>query len=85
MNPIETVPRDGTYVFLYWPGCGVMPKAKWDWAEGPNEDGTGGFCLWFLQDEWLNVGGEDDGVLGYEGDPEPTHWIAAPPNTPPRN
>lgn len=63
-QPIETAPRDGTYLCLYAPTrkepfqCGC-----WIWETDDNDDPSDG--TW-----WLGDGREDD---------QPTHWMPLPP------
>lgn len=74
-RPISTVPRDGRKVVLYnpdWPSC---PIARWDWIEGPDEDGNG-ICMWHVEEEY--GGSQQDGLLWPEDDGLPTLWMPMP-------
>lgn len=72
IKPIDTAPLDGREILLINPEWDTMPKAKWDWYELPEEDGTGGFCLWHIVDEyWWYC---EEGVLWPDLNVMPTHW-----------
>lgn len=66
-NPIETAPRDGTWIFVYAPGYETPMPARWGLLNSdprPVEDGT---------DHWR---------YGWEGHgycfPDVTHWAPIP-------
>lgn len=82
-RPIETAPRDGTPIHIMrvdWP---CAPAAEWD-AEGHvvNEHGdpVGG---WLMDDTVRIPGQHEDGFLGWDEDPMPTHWapVLEPPES----
>lgn len=81
-RPIEEAPKDGTEIFLFHPGWDAAQIAKWDWVEGPDEDGSGGYCLWHLRDD--DAGAMGDGLLWPEEEWKmPTLWqpLPAPPRS----
>ncbi len=76
-QPIETAPRNGTKLYIVWPGACCAPLVSWQCFEGGEEDGTGSIWMWSLEDDTLLVGQMDAGWIGFEEDPEPTHWMPA--------
>jgi len=78
---ISSAPKFGAVVALYHEHWPVIHKGKWDWVEGPGEDGTGGWCAWLLEAEDGGVMG--DGQLWPDEDSMPTHWAPLPEATPP--
>lgn len=79
LKPIKEAPQDGTPVYLYWPGCKVMPLAWWTLENGVywgGEDSV--FKFWVFADEMLNIGQEGEGGIGWDGDPVPTHFMPVP-------
>lgn len=80
-QPIETAPRD-VDVFIYMPGWPCAPKAKFTFYPGnPVCDANGEDAYmsgWVWQDEYLFTPGYEDGFLGWDDDPMPTHWSPVP-------
>lgn len=83
-QPIATAPRDGTYIVLAAPGWPMCPLAKWD-ALGPSEDSDDDwYFAWVFKDENFYLPGcEAEGLICYDEDPKPTHWMPAPPQQSP--
>ncbi len=80
---IESAPRDGTKIFIWWPGCVAAPLASWEfysWAgdcmENP-DDPEAPVYAWAV-DDWAVSTEHGDGWLYLDEDPEPTLWIPAP-------
>jgi hypothetical protein len=82
-KPIDTAPRDGTWIVLGKANWLLFPKAKWG-PFGPGEDGP--FDGWLFAEEHTpcivpNVDGEP--FLGWQEDIDdanmPTHWMPLPP------
>lgn len=71
--PIETAPKDGTEIFIWRENWDFAPLAFWG-NLCPNEYPDG----WVLGDG-VYCGGNEDGFLGWDDDPMPTHWWPAPP------
>lgn len=73
-QPIETAPKDGSWIVLGRHSWTVLPVARW----GEVFDGEWAFDAWLLADPTLCLG-VDDGVLGWaddhESDAMPTHWM----------
>ena len=76
---IDSAKKDGTKIFITWPGAECAPLVSWQCLEGGNEDGTGWAFMWAVEDDSLLIGQELEGWIGFDGDPEPTHWILPPP------
>lgn len=76
-QPIETAPKDGAWIFI-WNGQWPHP-VKAQWRENDGEDGV--FYGWSF-DEFINMGGCEDGFLGWQEDIDdgnmPTHWMPLP-------
>lgn len=69
-EPIETAPKDGTWVLLWFPHRNLAIGGCWDWAgEGDWEMG--------IQD-WQEWRTDDDVVIQEEPGLEPTHWMPLP-------
>ena len=80
---IDSAPRDETKIFITWPGASCAVLVRWQCFEGGCDDSDEGWVfMWALEDDGLLVGQEMDGWIGFEGDPEPTHWILPPPESP---
>ena len=79
-QPIETAPKDGTEIILYRKGWDFLPVAVWmDYPGNPVDDGEGNdFWLagWGFETDLCY--GSEEGWLGWEGDPLPTHWALPP-------
>jgi len=80
---IETAPRDGTDIFIYRDGWDHAPIARWgEYPGNPVEDGNDELVYmygWVTKNDCFCMGHED-GFLGWDDDPMPTHWIPAPPD-----
>jgi len=82
-QPIETAPKDGTWIILGKPDWSVFLKARWVDVDG--DDGP--FKAWVFQYDGICLG-VDDGVLGWQEDHDdgamPTHWmpLPSPPEAP---
>ena len=74
-QPIESAPRDGRKILLWWPGATSAPLGSWQCLEGGDEDGTGWIFAWALEDDGLSEHG--DGWI-YDDSFQPTHWILEP-------
>lgn len=80
MQTIETAPKDGTDVLIWRDGWDAAPRAKWgEYPDNPVESGDGEevHMSGWLFDEMISLGHED-GFLGWEDDPMPTHWMPLP-------
>jgi hypothetical protein len=75
-QPIETAPKDGTKIILYHEKWETFPIASWEWGEGPDEDGTGGWCAWHTVDD--RFPGAEDGIIYPSENYMPTHWMPLP-------
>lgn len=75
-QPIETAPKDGTEIVLFTHQWDTAHIAYWDWVDGPDDDGTGGFCAWHLKQD--DSGAMSDGLLWPDEDWMPTHWMPLP-------
>ncbi|MGE0350034.1 Lar family restriction alleviation protein [Hydrogenophaga sp.] len=81
--PIETCPKDGTWVHITSPHWGFSIVAKW--AEYPGNpaiaaDGSDVWMYgWVFRDEYLTFGGVEDGFLGWDEDAMPQLWCPPPP------
>ena len=80
-QPIETAPKDGTWIVLGKADWNVFPKARWGEVDG----GDFLFDAWLFADETHGclVPNVDGGaVLGWSEDYEdecmPTHWMPLP-------
>lgn len=76
---MESAPRDGTKVFLIFPGLEYAPIASWEILEGDDDDGNGQICTWCFVDD--SFGENGDGWL-YEDDQQPVGWFPTLPQRP---
>lgn len=68
--PIETAPKDGTDVLLYFPHIDACIRGRWDWqGEGDWESGIADWKDWCVDNDFVIM--ED---LSYC----PTHWMPLP-------
>jgi len=73
---IESAPKDGTDILLYFPHRDLVIRGSWGWqGEGDWESGTQDWCDW----------NTDDGVVVQE-EPDlcPSHWMPLPPAPEPK-
>ena len=76
MQTIDTVPTDGTPVFLWW-GEGCAPIGRWERCpEGDEVTPAGERWGKHLLDEMHHIA--NGGWLIYPDDPQPTHWASVP-------
>lgn len=76
-QPIETAPKDGTEIFVLREDWGTAPLAHWGEYPGGmvlNSKGQDVDMDGWLLDESFSAGHED-GFLGWDDDPMPTHWM----------
>lgn len=71
-QPIETAPRNGTQIYLIFPGWSVAPLASWEILEGGSEEGS--THAWMFDDD--SFGEHGDGWV-YADCQQPTHWFPA--------
>lgn len=71
MQTIQTAPKDGTKIFIWHPLWDCAPIAWWEFNQDAN-------CWGWEYDDSLYLGGYDEGWLGYDDDPMPTHWWPVP-------
>lgn len=80
-QPIESAPKDGQKVFIYSAEWGCAPVASWgEYPANPvlnSENEEVDMSGWLLEDEWIGIGNEE-GFLGWDCDPMPTHWAPLP-------
>ena len=72
-QPIETAPKDGTRIILYFPRTDIVIGGSWQ--EVRDGDWESGYHYWF---EWK----VDDKLFFMEDDPDwwnPTHWMPLMP------
>jgi hypothetical protein len=73
---INTAPRDGTTIMLWW-GGDCAPLARWELRfEGDEVMPAESLHGWHLQGERHHIG--NAGWLIYDDDPQPTHWCHVP-------
>jgi hypothetical protein len=66
-QPIETSPKDGTAILLYFPHRDIVIRGTWDWqGEGDYE---GGITDW---KDWVT---DDDTILQEDPSYAPTLWM----------
>jgi hypothetical protein len=75
-QPMDTAPKTGERIFLFFPGWDYAPIASYQLFEGRNDDGTEKFT-WYFRDK--GFGTQGDGWL-YSEDEEPTYWCRVPDN-----
>lgn len=69
--PIESAPKDGSAILLYFPHRDLVIRGSWDWqGEGDWESGTQDWCDWNT---------DDDVVLQEDPTYAPTRWMPLPP------
>jgi len=69
-QPIETAPKDGTAILLFFPSQDVVIRGCWAWqGEGDWESGIQDFQDW---------GTDDDLVINDDPYNGPTHWMPLP-------
>ena len=69
--PIESAPKDGSAILLYFPHRDLVIRGSWDWqGEGDWESGTQDWCDWNTDEEV---------VLQEDPSYAPTHWMPLPP------
>jgi len=70
---IETAPKDGTDILLYFPHRDLVIRGSWGWqGEGDWEADLADWCDWNTDEEI---------VIQEDPDYAPTHWMPLP--TPP--
>lgn len=80
-QPIETAPKDGTEIVLYRKGWGVCPVAVWmEYTGNPicDDEGNDYWMSGWGFDTDIFLGGHEEGWLGWDDDPMPTHWMPLP-------
>ncbi len=75
-QPIETAPKDGTWIAIWNPKYEFIPIARW--VDEQSDEGI--FFGWGLRDEHSSPACTvDNGFIGWDEDVEgghmPTHWI----------
>lgn len=69
-QPIETAPKDGTYVLLYFPHRNLVIGGLWEYqGEGDWEMGI---------EDWQDWCTDDDVVIQEDPSYAPTHWMSIP-------
>lgn len=78
-QPIETAPRDGTAIELWWDGLAMIPIASWletGWGLGESGEEVP-FFTWVLHESFVSFPYWSNGETYQPGDDEddaPTHW-----------
>lgn len=80
--PIETVPKDGTSILVMSANDDAAYVASWgEYPGNPVVDGSGADSWmygWIFKNPYLHAGGHEEGFLGWDDDPMPTHWMPLP-------
>lgn len=73
-GPIESAPKDGTWVWLIFEEAGIAIKARWTWLMDDEKDNA---CFgWGFHDASITApGAYEDGGLSYAEDPVPNGWL----------
>jgi hypothetical protein len=84
-RPIETAPKDGTPVFIWCRGWDSAPIASWGEYPANPVMGSNEESVWmegWLIEDCHFYGGHEEGFLGWNDDPMPTHWSPVPEASP---
>lgn len=82
-QPIWNAPRDGTEILVICAGDDAAYVASWkEYPGNPVVDENGNDVYmsgWVFRNPYAHAGGHEEGFLGWDDDPMPTHWIYEPP------